>query len=77
MNMHPSGSNTLCNNRLDGNDFLVIGGQLRTDAFLSCVNGLTYCRYCPDQNGPQLQYSRECDQCLSPADVGKWSLLQI
>ena len=77
MNMHPSGSNTLCNNRLDGNEFLVIGGQLRTDAFLSCVNGLTYCRYCPDQNGLQLQYSRECDQCLSPADVGKWSLLQI
>ena len=35
--MHRSGSNTLCNNRLDGNDFLIIGAQLRTDVFLSCV----------------------------------------
>ena len=69
--MHRSGPNKLCRNRDDGNYYLKIGAKLRNDAFLSCVNGLAYCRYCPVKNGQQLQYSTVCDQCLSPADKGK------
>ena len=67
MNINCSGPNKLCKNETDGNYNLKISGKLLKEAFLSCVNGLAYCRYCPEQ----LQYSKVCDQCLSPADRGK------